>query len=48
MTGAAIPFVLIGFLVGAALLITGIRRGEWANVMAGIITLVCLTASLTA
>jgi hypothetical protein len=48
MTGAAIPFVLATYLLAAALLVTGVRRGEWANTMAGIIVVVALTTALTA
>lgn len=48
MTGAAVPFVLAGYVIAVALLVTGIRRSEWANAMAGILIIVCLTSALQA
>lgn len=48
MTGAALPFVLTGYILAAALILTGVRRGEWANAVAGIVVFACLTAALTA
>jgi len=48
MNIAAIPFLFSGFVLGAALLVSGIRLGEWATALAGIIVIACLTAALVA
>jgi hypothetical protein len=48
MTGAAVPFVLLAYLIAAALLATGIRNHEWANAMAGSCIIGCLTTAILA
>lgn len=48
MTGAAIPFVVSGYVLGLSLIVFGMREREWASTLAGFIVLACLTAALMA
>lgn len=48
MTGAAVPFVLTAYALAGFMITLGVARAEWANLLAGIIVLVSLTAALTA
>jgi len=47
MTAAAIPFIASGYILGASLIVSGIRQREAATCLAGILVVVCLTLALT-